>query len=174
MRATRSGMTAQMFADGFPSAQVRPGQGRLSRISKRSSATARIPSGSASRRMPGFAAISSRNRPSCPASSGARRPPALAGAALPVSRTRRTSLIAADALTSKRRAASRAELPRSSLTTSSCSACVKPPRRLRTNGVASSSGTSARVMGPPLTARSMMCRIMRSNRMWLLTPGLRM
>jgi hypothetical protein len=42
----------------------------------------------------------------------------LAGAALPISRTRRASLMAADALTAKRRAASRAELPASTARTS--------------------------------------------------------
>jgi len=40
-----------------------------------------------------------------------RCPPIFPGSVLPVSRTRRTSLIAADALTANRAAARRAELP---------------------------------------------------------------
>ena len=44
---------------------------------------------------------------------GRRWPPTLAGFALPVSRTRRISLIAADGLTANRSAAARAELPAS-------------------------------------------------------------
>ena len=60
--------------------------------------------------MPGLAAVRSRSTSSCPAGSGLRWPPIRAGAVLPVSRTRRASLIAADPLTSKRRAAARAEL----------------------------------------------------------------
>src|SRR3712207_849768 len=67
--------------------------------------------------MPGVAAVSSRNSASCPASSGLRWPPILAGAVLPVWRARRTSLIAAEALTSKRAAASRAEAPASTART---------------------------------------------------------
>jgi hypothetical protein len=42
---------------------------------------------------------------------GRRYPPTFAGAVLPVSRTRCISLTAADGLTSKRRAAPRAEAP---------------------------------------------------------------
>ena len=52
-----------------------------------------------------------------PGQAGGRWPPTCAGAALPVSRTRRISLIAAEALTSKRRAASRIELPPSTART---------------------------------------------------------
>jgi hypothetical protein len=68
--------------------------------------------------MPGLAVVSSRSRFSCPASSGLRQPPIFAGAVLPVSRTRRISLTTADGLTSKRRAAARAELPCSTAPTS--------------------------------------------------------
>jgi hypothetical protein len=47
-----------------------------------------------------------------------QRPPIFAGAMLPVVRTRRISVTAADELTSKRRAAARAELPPATARTS--------------------------------------------------------
>jgi hypothetical protein len=68
--------------------------------------------------IPGLASVSSRSSPSCPARSGLRYPPIWAGAVLPVSRARRTIFTAADGLTSKRRAASRAEPPASTARTS--------------------------------------------------------
>ena len=55
--------------------------------------------------------VSPRRNCSCSTSSGLRWPSIRNGAVLPVSRTRRTSLITADALTAKRAAASRAEAP---------------------------------------------------------------
>jgi len=68
--------------------------------------------------MPGLVVVSSRSRSSWPASNGLRYPPIFAGSVLPVTRTRRTSLIAADALTANRAAAARAELPCSTARTS--------------------------------------------------------
>ena len=67
--------------------------------------------------MSGLVATSRRRPASCGASSGRRWPPKRAGAALPVVRTRCISLIAADGLTAKRRAASRIEPPRSTART---------------------------------------------------------
>lgn len=61
--------------------------------------------------MSGVASTILTSAASCPARAAGRWPPTCAGAALPVSRTRCISLIAADALTAKRRAASRIELP---------------------------------------------------------------
>src|SRR3954469_4543942 len=52
-----------------------------------------------------------RRTSACASRRGRRAPPILAGAALPVRRTRCISLMAADALTAKRRAACRIELP---------------------------------------------------------------
>ena len=51
---------------------------------------------------------------------GEQQPPICAGAMLPVARTRRISVAAAVALTSKRCAAARAELPASTARTSRC------------------------------------------------------
>src|SRR5262245_29921510 len=70
--------------------------------------------------MPLRVAVSSRSRSSWPASRGLRWPPILPGSVLPVSRTRRSNLIAADALTAHRAAACRAELPCSTAPTSRC------------------------------------------------------
>src|SRR5690348_14331184 len=67
--------------------------------------------------MPFRVAVSSCSRSLWSAGSGLRCPPILPGSVLPVSRTRRTSLIAADALTANRAAACRAELPCSTSST---------------------------------------------------------
>ena len=91
----------------------------------RAASSARI----SARVMVPLAAVSSRSSASCPASSGLRWPPIWPGAVLLVSRTRRISLIAADSLTAKRRAASRAELPAST-------ACTRRRRRSCDNGAA--------------------------------------
>jgi hypothetical protein len=65
----------------------------------------------------GVRATSRRSSASYGASSGRRCPPQRAGAALPVARTRGISLIAAEGLTAKRRAAARIELPGSTART---------------------------------------------------------
>ena len=58
-----------------------------------------------------------RRSSACFSSKGRREPPIFAGAVLPVWRTRCISLMAADALTAKRRAACRIELPPSTART---------------------------------------------------------
>src|SRR4051794_11295036 len=58
-----------------------------------------------------------RRTSACASRRGRRAPPILAGAVLPVRRTRCISLMAADALTAKRRAACRIELPPSTART---------------------------------------------------------
>jgi hypothetical protein len=65
----------------------------------------------------GVAATSRRRSASWGASTGRRCPPERAGAALPVARTRCISLMAADGLTAKRRAAPRIEPPLSTACT---------------------------------------------------------
>lgn len=61
--------------------------------------------------MPVLAEVIARRSSACASSSGRRWPPILAGAVLPVRRTRCISLTAADGLTAKRSAACRIELP---------------------------------------------------------------
>ena len=58
-----------------------------------------------------------RRASACASNRGRREPPIFAGAVLPVRRTRCISLIAAEALTAKRRAACRIELPLSTART---------------------------------------------------------
>jgi hypothetical protein len=70
--------------------------------------------------MSGVASTSPRSSLSYGVSSGRRCRPCRAGAALPVARTRCISLIAAEGLTAKRRAAARIELPRSTARTILC------------------------------------------------------
>jgi hypothetical protein len=67
--------------------------------------------------MSGLACTRARTRLSCASRSGRRCPPKRAGAAVPLSRTRRISFTAADGLTSKRNAARRIELPASTART---------------------------------------------------------
>lgn len=63
--------------------------------------------------IPGLLVAIARSVSACGSRIGRRWPPILAGAVLPVWRTRSISLIAAEALTAKRSAAARAELPAS-------------------------------------------------------------
>src|SRR3954462_11776905 len=71
--------------------------------------------------IPGLLVAIVRSVAACGSRIGRRWPPILAGAVLPVGRTRCTSLIAADALTANRSAAARAELPAST----ACAICSR-------------------------------------------------
>ena len=67
--------------------------------------------------IPAWRNTMARRTSACASRSGRRAPPILAGAVRPVRRTRCISLMAADALTAKRRAACRIELPPSTART---------------------------------------------------------
>ena len=67
--------------------------------------------------IPAWRDTMARRASACASRRGRREPPILAGAVLPVRRTRCISLIAAEALTAKRRAACRIELPLSTART---------------------------------------------------------
>src|SRR3954453_1072726 len=67
--------------------------------------------------IPAWRDTMARRASACSSRRGRREPPILAGAVLPVRRTRCISLMAADALTAKRRAACRIELPPSTART---------------------------------------------------------
>ncbi len=67
--------------------------------------------------IPAWRDTMARRTSACASRRGRREPPILAGAVLPVRRTRCISLMAAEALTAKRRAACRMELPLSTART---------------------------------------------------------
>jgi hypothetical protein len=77
--------------------------------------------------IPAWRDTMARRASACASKRGRREPPILAGAGLPVRRTRCISLMAAEALTATRRAACRIELPLSTARTSRS-------RRSRDNG----------------------------------------